>query len=396
MIDLFFLYMFIKRLVTPFDKWKAYEEGIIDAEGNIIKPPEVRKRTIKDRDAFTKFDLMVLKLKKLLAKVPGGQTRFATYAAALWLIKEHKDLNAPILNEQATADSIIGYMTYIEKNHGLNMKFEDLLAEDATMSAGVKSNSGIGLTIFDIDETLMRTTAQIKVVKGGKLVRSLTNQEFNNYKLQPGEEFDFGEFRNAEKFRRESKPIVPMIAKLKAILHNAGDSKVIMLTARADFDDKKTFLNTFRDLGIDMSRVYVHRTGNLGGSPAENKKVFIRQYLDTGKYSRVRLYDDAMSNIKMFNQIAKDYPDVKFYPYLVTHDGRIKTVRENFADSKMNNVLNMKFEDLLAEDATMSAGGGQVAGIGVGPKGEPGVTPAAMKRYKSKNKSLKRFKEIAK
>lgn len=145
MIDLFFLYMFIKRLVTPFDKWKAYEEGIIDAEGNIIKPPEVRKRTIKDREAFTKFDLMVLKLKKLLAKVPGGQTRFATYAAALWLIKEHKDLNAPILNEQATADSIIGYMTYIEKNHGLNMKFEDLLAEDATMSAGGGQIAGIGV-----------------------------------------------------------------------------------------------------------------------------------------------------------------------------------------------------------------------------------------------------------
>ena len=110
MIDLFFLYMFIKRLVTPFDKWKAYEAGIIDAEGNIIKEPEVRKRTIKDREAFTKFDLMVLKLKKLLAKVPGGQTRFATYAAALWLVKEHKDPDAPILNEQATVDSIMGYM----------------------------------------------------------------------------------------------------------------------------------------------------------------------------------------------------------------------------------------------------------------------------------------------
>ena len=146
MIDLFFLYMFIKRLVTPFDKWKAYEAGIIDAEGNIIKEPEIRKRTIKDREAFTKFDLMVLKLKKLLAKVPGGQTRFATYAAALWLVKEHKDPDAPILNEQATVDSIMGYMTYIEENHGTNMKFEDLLKEEGTMNAAGSGNfAGIGV-----------------------------------------------------------------------------------------------------------------------------------------------------------------------------------------------------------------------------------------------------------
>lgn len=145
MIDLFFLYMFIKRLVTPFDKWKAFEAGIIDADGNIIKAPEIRARTIKDREAFTKFDLMVLKLKKLLAKVPGGQTRFATYAAALWLVKEHKNPEAPILNEQAALESIMGYMSHIKENHDVNMKFEDLLKEDGTMSAGGGQIAGIGI-----------------------------------------------------------------------------------------------------------------------------------------------------------------------------------------------------------------------------------------------------------
>ena len=33
---------------------------------------------------------MIANLKKLLAKVPGGSSRFATYAAALFLIKEYK------------------------------------------------------------------------------------------------------------------------------------------------------------------------------------------------------------------------------------------------------------------------------------------------------------------
>ncbi len=205
---------------------------------------------------------------------------------------------------------------YYKESKNNNKKFTVLEAKN------------LGLTIFDIDDTLFRTTAQIKVVKDGKIIKSLNNQEFNTYKLQPGESFDFGEFQNAEKFNRESIPIEPMIAKLKAIINNAGDSKVIMLTARSDFDNKELFLDTFRKYGIDMDRVHVHRAGNLGGSPSQNKAVWIRKYLNTGDYARVRLYDDAMSNIKMFINLQQEYPNIKFFPYFVTHEGSIKTIRE--------------------------------------------------------------------
>ena len=37
-IDLAISYKFIKNLVTPFEKWPAYKLGIIDKDGNIIKP----------------------------------------------------------------------------------------------------------------------------------------------------------------------------------------------------------------------------------------------------------------------------------------------------------------------------------------------------------------------
>jgi hypothetical protein len=183
---------------------------------------------------------------------------------------------------------------------------------------------GLGLTIFDIDDTLFHTTAEIKVIKNGQVVRSLNNQEFNNYELQPGESFDFGEFRDAEKFNRESKPIRPMIAKLKAMLKNAGDSTIIMLTARADFDNKEKFLSTFEKYGIDMSRVHVHRAGNLPGDdiPAEKKAVWVRRYLNTGKYSRVRLYDDSRTNLRVFKELEKEYPQVTFDAYYVNPNGQ--------------------------------------------------------------------------
>ena len=185
----------------------------------------------------------------------------------------------------------------------------------------VKKKPAKTLTIFDIDDTLFHTTAKIKVVKDGKVIRTLTNQEFNNYELQPGEEFDFGEFRDAKKFAQESEPIEHMMDELKTILdHSKGT--VIMLTARADFDDKQTFLKTFTDHGIDMSQIHVHRAGNLPGDaiPAEKKAVWVRRYLDTDKYNQVSLYDDSMSNLRVFKSLKKEYPDVDFDAYYITPD----------------------------------------------------------------------------
>ncbi len=209
------------------------------------------------------------------------------------------------------------------------------------------------LIIFDIDDTLLHTTAKIKVVDAnGQPVRELTNQEFNNYKLQPGEQFDFGEFRNAEKFRQESKPIVPMVRKLKTILSHAGNAKVIMLTARADFDDKETFLQTFQDLGIDMSRVHVHRAGNLPGneSPAYKKAIWVRKYLNTKQYGHVRLYDDSMSNLKVFKDLKKEYPQVDFRAIYVGPTGNTQVI-ENQDDYEIHNYE--KLDSILKELADL-------------------------------------------
>lgn len=189
-----------------------------------------------------------------------------------------------------------------------------------------ESKYGRSLTIFDIDETLFHTTAKITVMKDGKPIKALTNWEFNTYKLGNGESFDFGEFKNAQKFNQESRPIRPMLAKLKAIINSSRDGRIIFLTAREDFDDKEVFLDTFRKYGIDMNRVYVHRAGNLKtGTIAEKKVKIIDSYLETGVYGRVRLYDDSEKNIVEFLAMKKNYSEIDFEGYLVQKDG--KTLR---------------------------------------------------------------------
>lgn len=202
------------------------------------------------------------------------------------------------------------------------MRFAELLAER------INHSSAKSLIIFDIDETLLHTTAKIHVVKDGKTVRTLNNKEFNSYNLKPGESFDYKEFRDAEKFNKESIPIPSMVQKLKTILDNAGNAEVIMLTARADFDNKKLFLKTFQDLGIDMDKVHVHRAGNLPGDniPAEKKAVWVRRYLDTDRYNHVRLYDDSLENLKVFKTLKREYPEVDFRAYYVGDRGTAHAV----------------------------------------------------------------------
>ena len=191
--------------------------------------------------------------------------------------------------------------------------------------------TGKGLTMFDVDETMFKTKAKVKVVnKNGKVVKKLDNQQFNLYKKKAGEEFDYGEFKNAEVFNRTSTPIARMINKVKVILRNAvrKGSKVIIVTARPNFDDKELFLDTFRNQGIDIDKIYVERAGNLGGGPAaDNKKVIFRKYLDQKIYKRIRLFDDAKSNLKAFLSLQKDYPDVSFEAFLAKPNGSVSRVR---------------------------------------------------------------------
>lgn len=189
---------------------------------------------------------------------------------------------------------------------------------------------GKGLTIFDVDETLFHTTARIQVKKDGKVISDLDNIEFNNYKLKSGEEYDFGQFKSAKIFNTTSTPIAKMINKAKAIIKNSvkAGSKVIVVTARGDMDDKKLFINTFKAQGLDMDNVYIERAGNIGlTSSAKNKEVVFRKYLETGLYKRIRLFDDAVDNLYALLMLRDEFPDVAFEAYRVKKDGSIKTIR---------------------------------------------------------------------
>jgi len=241
------------------------------------------------------------------------------------------------------------------------MRTSDLIPEKLNRT---ESNE---LVIFDIDDTLLHTTAKINVIKDGEIVRSLSNQEFNNYKLQPGEQFDFGEFRNAEKFEEESIPIGPMLDKLRGDL--AAGKNVVMLTARADFDNQKAVWRTFKRHGIDINRdVHLFRAGNISGpqSPAIKKALHVSRWLKTEKYNRVVMYDDSQKNLSVFKKLEKRFPGIEFEAHHVNDTGDTKQVETNIAERRRKKVKGAAYGPgafgMYGVDAGYSGDGGVAEG----------------------------------
>jgi hypothetical protein len=102
LVDLYTVYRILRKLTMPFDQWDAYKLGVIDADGNVLKKRDERN-TEAEKDSLSPLDVMILNLKKILEKLPFGKSRLASYGAALFLIKEEKNLTEENLEEKFVA-----------------------------------------------------------------------------------------------------------------------------------------------------------------------------------------------------------------------------------------------------------------------------------------------------
>ena len=184
------------------------------------------------------------------------------------------------------------------------------------------------LSMFDMDETLFRTAAQVRVCNANSgLVCVLDNQSFNGYKLKPGERYDFSQFRDSEFFSQTSKPIESIIKELKEhYSHNKMyGGMTVIITARGDFTDKEIFLSFLESHGLpvrDTKFFYIHRTGDgdMSIPVAEKKKIVIEEYLKVG-YDVVTFFDDNLNNLIEFMKLSETWTRTEFCSFLVRrHD----------------------------------------------------------------------------
>lgn len=149
-LDLYLVYQFIRRLTTPFIEWDAYKYGVIDKDGNILKNKSQRK-TQEEKDSLKTYDVMILNLKRLLEKLPGGSSKLASYAAALWLIREWNHFSEDSLLTEDLDESVIiesldlfleTYFYYTTPIEDVNKK---VMEDGIAMSAGSGAIAGIGI-----------------------------------------------------------------------------------------------------------------------------------------------------------------------------------------------------------------------------------------------------------
>jgi hypothetical protein len=158
-VDLFLIYQFLKRLVTPFDKWDAFKAGVLDKDGKVI----IKKgdRTPEQDKTWGYYDRLLANLKKLLGKLPGGKTRLASFAAALLLLRE-QDLRL-ITDPAFLSEELRGTMK--ELNENTQKSYTDLrkLMEDTPANATGAAVAGTG------DDPVHWSRRQPKVGPKGRL-----------------------------------------------------------------------------------------------------------------------------------------------------------------------------------------------------------------------------------
>ena len=78
----------VRMLITNFSDTQAFKLGIIDAHGNNLKPASTLKSEA-EKDAYTYLNRLVFNMKKIINRLPGGESQMKSLVGALWLVKEY-------------------------------------------------------------------------------------------------------------------------------------------------------------------------------------------------------------------------------------------------------------------------------------------------------------------
>jgi uncharacterized membrane protein YcgQ (UPF0703/DUF1980 family) len=149
-IDGLIAYRVLKLLVTPFNKTKAFEFGIIDDKGKVLKKSKQIKDP-KERNSYTLLIRFVFNLKRLLGKVGVRGPLGSAAAAAFAFFKEQ---SGEQLSENAALDierEIYKYITSEGFEFDLSENYGEPLTE-GTYKVKHDIYNSEGEVVINIDE----------------------------------------------------------------------------------------------------------------------------------------------------------------------------------------------------------------------------------------------------
>lgn len=172
-----------------------------------------------------------------------------------------------------------------------------------------KPYHGSKILVFDLDDTLVISSAKIKVCnkKTGECY-SLTPEEFNTYEKGDDEDLNFDEFKSLEIMKAGK-----LIDYYLKIFKEAYMSKLAVgiVTAR---DDRKMIYRWLREhvgFRIDNDLIFavndpVHK---FKGSISDRKKQAFKELIDMG-YTDLQFYDDDDANLKLVKSLESEYDGI--------------------------------------------------------------------------------------
>jgi hypothetical protein len=135
-VDNLIAYRVLTMLVKPFNETEAFKLGIIDADGKNLIPASKFTKT-EQRSAYTYLHRLVFNLKKLLNKLPGGESKTKNIVAAFFLLKEAYNKNTVRIDE-SQLERIISLLddgVILAEEELVVEEFLSLLNEDAPANA---------------------------------------------------------------------------------------------------------------------------------------------------------------------------------------------------------------------------------------------------------------------
>lgn len=170
---------------------------------------------------------------------------------------------------------------------------------------GTTSNK---LLIFDVDDTLINTTAMIWVMNKNGLVKKITNSEYNTYKRKPGEWFDYREFDDPRILQKET--FTKYWKTLKREYHKG--THISLITARSIGMEIRDF---FIKNGIDIKPELVFAVGDedyqFKGTIQEKKAKTIKLLSKLG-YDTFVFFDDNEENLRAAKKLERQL-DIKIH-----------------------------------------------------------------------------------
>ena len=156
------------------------------------------------------------------------------------------------------------------------------------------------LWVFDFDDTLVKSDSRVFLTKADGSSVVLTPAQFAGCHLDPGDEFDFREFR----VLINARAIPHTDALLREAYEEHGPDRIVVLSARSVPEPIEEYLAAVGLLGPTIVA--------LAGADPQAKRAWLSGRLSVGDVDELIFLDDSNRNVAAVELLRGDHPSVAF------------------------------------------------------------------------------------